>query len=84
MRPSPGKLVEVHQRDLGDSLLQHADARLNIALPLPGGLILGVLPEIAELTRPLDLLWELALELTLESSDFVFESFEKLSLYHSR
>ena len=56
-----------------DALLQHADARFDQPLPLLRGLILGVLAQIAELARALDLLRQLELQLAIERLDFVLE-----------
>ena len=43
--------VEIQQRDFADPLPQHGDARVDELLPLLGGLVLGVLTQIAELAR---------------------------------
>ena len=68
--------VQVHQRDLADTLLQHADASFDQALALLGRLVLGVLTEIAELPRALDLLRQLRLQLAVELLNLVFELLE--------
>ena len=49
-----------------DALLQHADARLDQPLPLLRRLVLGVLAQIAQLARALDLLRQLELQLVVE------------------
>ena len=73
--------VEVHQRDLADALLQHADARFDQPLALLGRLVLGVLTQIAELARALDLFRQLRLQLAVELLDFVFEFLENPRLH---
>ena len=68
--------VEVDQRDLADALLQHGDAGVDDLLALFRRLVLGVLTQIAQLARALDLLRELYLQLALERRDLVVESLE--------
>ena len=82
-KPDPvvRNLVEVHQRDLADALLQHADARFDQALPLFRGVILGVLPQVAQLARALDLLRQLGLQLLLELMDLFFELLQETRLH---
>ena len=70
-------LVEVHQRDLADPLLQHADPRLDEPLPLLGGLVLGVLAQVAQLAGTLDFLRQLGLQLPVQRVDFVLELLEQ-------
>jgi len=74
-------MVEVQQRDLADAPFQHADARLEVPLPLFRGLVLGVLAQVAMLPRPLDLLGQLRLELALQLLDFVFEASDQPGLH---
>ena len=52
------------------------DARVDELLPLLGRLVLGVLAQIAELARTLDLLRQLGLELPFQLGDFVLEAFQ--------
>src|SRR5471030_1718335 len=68
-----GNAIDVDQRDLGHAFLEHADARFDEALPLFRRLVLGVLAQIAELARALDLLRQLELELVVQRVNFVFE-----------
>ena len=74
-------LVEIHDRDLGDALLQHRDARVDDALSILRGLILGVLAQVAQLARALDFLRQFAVQLALEIGDFVFEFLEDFGLH---
>jgi hypothetical protein len=78
------QLVEVHQRDLADTLLQQADAGLDQALTLLGRLVFGVLAQVAQLARPLDLLRQLGLQLLLELMDLVLELPEQAGLHRLR
>ncbi len=52
-------------------------------LPLLGRLVLGVLPQVAELARPLDLLWQLRLQFPLELLNLVLESLQNLRFHRS-
>ena len=78
-----GIALEVHQLDLGHALAQHRDARLDEALALFGGVILGVLAQVAVLARALDLLGQILRQLALEHRDFVFESFDQTGFHDS-
>ena len=60
---------------------EHADARLEIALPLLGRVVLGVLAQVAQLARALDLLGQFDLQLALERLDLVFEPFDQVCLH---
>ena len=73
--------VDVDQRDLRHALLEHADARLDEPLPLLRGLVLGVLAQVAQLARALDLLGQLELQLAVERVDLVLELLDQ-SLFH--
>ena len=73
--------VEVDHRDLADALLQHRDAGVDDVLALLGGLVLGVLAQVAQLARALNLLRQLDLQLALERRDFLVETLEN-SLFH--
>src|SRR5262249_44958007 len=66
-------LVEIHQLNLADALLQQTDAGLDEALALLGRLVFGVLAEVAQFARALDLSGELRLQLLVELGDFVLE-----------
>ena len=68
-------------RDLADALLQHGDAGVDDLLALLGGLVFGVLAQVAQLARALDLLGELDLQLALEDRDLVVETLEN-PLFH--
>jgi hypothetical protein len=76
-----GDPLEVHQRNFADTLLQHADPRLDEPLPLLGGLIFGILAQVAELPRALDLPRELGLQLLVERVDLVFELLQQTGLH---
>src|SRR5439155_16830897 len=65
--------IDVHDRNLRDTLLQHADARLDETLPLLGRGVFRVLAQIAELARALDFLRQLQLQLAIERRDFSLE-----------
>src|SRR5262245_60665896 len=84
-RPEPhsvvGKLVEIHQRDLAHPLLEQADPRLHQTLPLFRRMILGVLTQIAQLTRALDFFRQLRLQLALQLLDLFFEFLENLRFH---
>ncbi len=73
--------IHVHERDLAHPLLQHRDARVDDPLPFLGGLVLGVLAQIAVLARALDLPRQVDLQLALERGDFVVESLENPILH---
>ena len=73
--------IQVHHRDLADALLQHRDARVDDLLTLLRGLVLGVLAQVAQLARALDLLRQLDLQLALERGDFVVEFLEN-AIFH--
>ena len=73
--------VQVHQLDLADALLQQADARLDEPLPFFRRLVLGVLAQVAELARALDLARQLGLQLLVELRDLVLE-FLQDPLFH--
>ena len=75
------QLVEVHQRDVADALLEQADPRLDEALALLRGVILRVLAQVAELARALDFLRQLGLELAVQPLDLVLELLEELRLH---
>jgi hypothetical protein len=79
-----GQLVEVDQRQVGDTLLEHGNPRLDERLPLFRGVILGVLAEIAELPRAFDFLRQLRLELAIERDDLVLELSHQLIFHCSR
>src|SRR5262245_46865934 len=76
-------LVEVHQLDFGDALLQEADARLDEPLPLFRRLVLRVLAQIAEFARALDLAGQLGLQLLVELRDLLLE-FLQDPVFHGR
>ena len=59
-------LVEIHDRDLGDPLLEHRDSRVDDALAILRRLIFRVLAQVAELARALDFLRQLVVQLALE------------------
>ncbi len=59
--------------DVAHPLLQQADPRLDEPLPLLGGVILGVLAQVAQLARALNLLRQLRLQLAIELVDLVLE-----------
>ena len=86
-RPEPDLVVrnpvEVHQLDLADALLQQADARLDQPLTFLRRLVFGVLAQIAELARALDLARQLRLQLLVELRDLVLE-FLQDPLFHRR
>ena len=86
-RAEPGAVVrdaiEVDQRDLADALLEHRDAGVDDLLPLLGGLVLGVLAQVAQLARALDLLRQLELQLALERGDLVVETLQN-AIFHGR
>jgi len=65
--------IDVHDRNLRDALLQHADARFDETLPLFGRGVFRVLAQIAELARALDFLRQLQLQLAIERRDFSLE-----------
>ena len=71
--------IDVDQRDFGDALLQHADARFDEPLPLLRRLVFGVLAQVAELARALDFLRQLELQLAVERLDLVFELLDQPS-----
>ncbi len=73
--------VDVDQRDLRHPFLEHADARFDEALPLLRGRVLGVLAQIAQLARTLDLFGQLQLQLAVERVDLVLE-FLNQSIFH--
>ena len=73
--------IDVDQRDLGDALLQHADPRLDQALPLFRRVVLRVLAQVAQLARALDLLRQLELQLAIERLDFVLEFLDQ-TIFH--
>ena len=75
------QLVQVHQRDVADALLQQADPRLDEALPLLRGVILRVLAQIAELARALNFLRQLCLQFPVQSVDLVLELLQELRLH---
>src|SRR5665213_2755690 len=64
---------DVDQRDLRHALLEHADPRLDEALPLLRRLVLGVLAQVAQLARALDLLRQLELQLVIQRLNLVLE-----------
>ncbi len=67
------QLVEVHQRDVADPPLQQADPRLDESLTLLGGMILGVLAQVAELARALNFLRQLRFQLAIQLMDLFLE-----------
>ncbi len=69
------------KRDFAHPPLEHGDARVDVGLPLLRRLVLGVLAQVAELARTLDLLGELHVQLALERVDLVFESLDE-SFFH--
>ena len=71
------------KRDLAHAPLEHRNARVDVGLPLLRRLVLGVLAQVAQLARALNLFRELHVQLALESVQFVFKSLEKLLLHHS-
>src|SRR4029077_197396 len=73
--------IDVDQRDFGDTLLQHADLRFDQPLPLLRRLVLGVLTQVAQLARALDLLRQFELQLVVQLLDFVFEFLDQ-ALFH--
>ena len=54
-----------------------------LVLPFLGCLVLGVLPQIAQLTRALDFLRQLRFQLPIERLDLIFEFLEE-TILHSR
>src|SRR5438067_13885719 len=70
---TPGGNREFEIVKLIDTLLQHADARLDETLPLLGRGVFRVLAQIAELARALDFLRQLQLQLAIERRDFSLE-----------
>ena len=48
--------IDIDEVDFADALLKHTDPGLKVLLPFLGRLVLGVLAQIAQLARPLDLL----------------------------
>src|SRR4051812_44150854 len=65
--------IDVEQRDFGDPLLQHADARLDEPLAFFRRRVLRVLAQIAELAGALDLIRQLEFQLVIERLDLVLE-----------
>ena len=84
-RSEPGlavrNAVHVHQRDLAHAPLQHGDAGVDVGLAFFRRLVLGVLAQVAELARALNLFGELLVQLALEGVQLVFKSLEK-SFFH--
>ena len=68
--------IDVEQRDLGDALLEHADAGFDEALPLFRRMVFRVLPKVAQLAGALDLFRELELQLMIERLDLLLEFFD--------
>src|SRR5262245_36197065 len=79
-RPEAGaaswNAIEIHQRDFAHALLEHRDARVDEFLTLFRGLVLRVLPKVAQLPGALDLLRQLELQLALERGDLLVETLE--------
>ena len=73
--------IDVDQRDLGHALLQHADPRFDQPLTLLRRVVLGVLAQVAQLARALDLPRQLDLQLAIERVDLVFELLDQ-PLFH--
>jgi hypothetical protein len=73
--------IDVDQRDLGHTLLQHADARFHKTLTLFGGVIFRVFAQIAQFACAFDFPWELQFQLAIERLDLVFELFDKPILH---
>jgi spore maturation protein SpmA len=63
---------EVDQRELRHALLELSETRIDELLSLLGHVIFGVLTEVAERSRLLDLLRQLVLELMLHLSNLFF------------
>jgi hypothetical protein len=77
----PKPVFPVHQRHFVAPALQHRDPRLDEALALFGRRVLGVLAQVAELARPLDLFRKLRVELALQAGNLVVESLQN-SFFH--
>ena len=77
MEPRPTLSCGILSRFMSESAasraVELADARLQVALPLLGRLVLGVLAQVAVLAGPLDLLRELDLQLVVERPDLLLE-----------
>ena len=84
-RPEPDLAVrdpvQVHQLDLADPHLEHADPRLDEPLPFLRRLVLGVFAQIAQLAGALDLPRQLGLQLLVELLDLVLEFFQEPRLH---
>ena len=85
--PKPARSRGIRSRltiaDLANPPLQHRDPGVEDLLPFLRRLVLGVLAQVAELARTLDLLRELDLQLPFERGDFFVESFEN-AVFHVR
>src|SRR5207253_855868 len=73
--------IDVEQGDLRDALLEHADPRFDEPLALLGRVVFGVLAQIAELARALDLFGQLEFELVVQRLYLVLE-FPDQSILH--
>ena len=74
-------LVHVHDRDLGDPFPEHRKPAVDDRLSIFGCLIFGVLAQIAELPRALDLFRQIVVELVLELRHFIFEFLKDFGLH---
>src|ERR1700686_21959 len=79
--PILGNAIDVDERDLGDALLEHADAGFDQPLALLRRRILRVLAEIPELAGALDFPGQLELQLAVERRDLVLELLDQ-PLFH--
>ncbi len=80
-RAVPRNPFHVHQVDLGHALLEHRDAGFDESLTLLGGVVLGVLAEIAQLASALDFLWQILRQLFVERGDLDFEPLDQRSFH---
>ncbi len=67
--------------DLADPLHQQADARLHKPLAFLCRMVLGVLTQVTQLARTLDLLRQLRLQLLVQLADLVFKLLQQSGLH---
>ena len=78
-----GILSRLIELDVRHALLQHRDPRLHVRLALLGGVVLGVLAQVPELARALDLSGSSSFSSRSSAADLVVELLEQLFLHQS-
>ena len=73
--PVARNLVEIHQRQVGQSLLELAQPHSHEVLPFAGSRVVGILAEIAQSGGKLQRLRQFVAEFVLQGVDFFFELF---------